>query len=84
MITRLIAAWSEAEELINIGAYAAGSNPDCDVAIAMKPRIDEFLRQGVEETSEYPQTCRSLLELATAAGAEFEKKAPWWQSSSSD
>ena len=76
MITRLIAAWSEAEELINIGAYAAGSNPDCDVAIAMKPRIDEFLRQGVEETSEYPQTCRSLLELAAAAGAEFEKKSP--------
>ena len=76
MITRLIAAWSEAEELINIGAYAAGSNPDCDVAIAMKPRIDEFLRQGVKDASAYPQTCRSLLELAGAAGAEFEKRSP--------
>ncbi len=74
MITRLMAAWSEAEELINIGAYAPGSNPDCDVAIALKPRIDEFLRQGVKETSAYPQTCRSLLELAAAAGAQFAKR----------
>lgn len=75
MITRLVAAWQEAEELITIGAYAHGSNPDCDVAIALKPRIDAFLRQEIQETSEYPRTCRALIELAGAAVKEFGKRA---------
>ena len=75
MITRLVAAWQEAEELITIGAYAHGSNPDCDVAIALKPRIDAFLRQEIQETSEYPRTCRALIELADAAVKEFSKRA---------
>jgi len=66
MITRLVAAWQEAEELITIGAYAHGSNPDCDVAIALKPRIDAFLRQEVQETSEYPRTCRALIDSTTS------------------
>ena len=74
MILRLVAAYTEAEELINIGAYAHGSNPDCDVAIALKPRIDGFLRQAVAETAEYPRTCRGLLELAAAAEQEYGKQ----------
>lgn len=73
-ILRLAAAYAEAEELINIGAYASGSNPDCDVAIRMKPRIDAFLRQEIGEKAEYPQTCRALLELAEMAKAEYAKK----------
>jgi FliI/YscN family ATPase len=64
---RLIAAHTEAEELINIGAYARGSNADCDVAIALKPALDKFLSQEREQKAEYPQTCRSLLELAAQA-----------------
>merc|ERR1711965_1190888 len=41
----LLAAYRESEELINIGAYAAGSNPMTDVAIALRPRLDAYLRQ---------------------------------------
>lgn len=74
LITRLVAAWREAEELINIGAYAHGSNADCDVAIALKPRIDAFLRQEVREKSSYPETCRGLLELAGLAAQEFARR----------
>ncbi len=74
LITRLVAAWAEAEELINIGAYAHGSNADCDVAIAMKPRIDAFLRQEVHQNAAYPETCRGLLELAQVAAQEFRKR----------
>lgn len=66
-IQRLIAAYSEAEELINIGAYVTGSNADCDVAIALKPAIDAFLRQEPEEKAEYPLTCRRLVELSIEA-----------------
>jgi FliI/YscN family ATPase len=73
-VLKLLAAYSEAEELITIGAYASGSNPDCDVAIALKPRIDEFCRQEVEENAAYPETCKGLLELAAAAKAEYARR----------
>jgi flagellum-specific ATP synthase len=77
-VLRLIAAYREVEELINIGAYARGSNRDCDIAIAIKPAIDKFLQQGMEERSDFPLTCRGLLELAAAsesAGAQLDAGA---------
>ena len=48
-VTRLIADYREVEDLVNIGAYAAGSNPDYDLAIAAKPMIEQLLRQGRNE-----------------------------------
>jgi flagellum-specific ATP synthase len=64
---RLLAAYAEAEELINIGAYAPGSNRETDVAIALRPRLNAFLQQGSDERGAYPETCRALIELATEA-----------------
>lgn len=74
-IQRLLAAHAEAEELINIGAYVSGSNPDCDVAIALKPQLDAFLQQTPDEHSEYPQTCRRLIELSLLARQQAESGA---------
>jgi flagellum-specific ATP synthase len=73
-VLKLVAAHAEVEELINIGAYAHGSSADCDVAIALKPRIDAFLRQEIEERAEYAHTCRGLLELAELAEGAYVKK----------
>jgi flagellum-specific ATP synthase len=66
-VTRLLGAYREAEELIQIGAYAKGSNADVDAAIALKPVIDAFLKQGSSERAEFPRTLRSLIELSLAA-----------------
>ena len=66
-LIRLLAAYEEAEELINIGAYARGSNPLCDAAIAMRDQLTAFLQQETGEASAFPQTCRRLLELAGEA-----------------
>jgi flagellum-specific ATP synthase len=71
IILKLLASYAQAEELINIGAYARGSNPTCDAAIALKPAIDRFLQQQTHEAAHFPQTCRSLLELAAAAQQEL-------------
>jgi flagellum-specific ATP synthase len=76
LLLRLIAAHSEAEELINIGAYAHGSQPDCDVAIEMMPAIHAFLQQEPAARAAYPETCRDLIALATTASARFEKRPP--------
>ena len=46
---RLLAAFRDARELIEVGAYAAGSDPDVDVAIALRPQLDAFLRQRPDE-----------------------------------
>ena len=44
-----LATYHEAEDLINIGAYVQGSNPEIDYAISKKPLIQEFVQQGMRE-----------------------------------
>jgi len=56
----VMAAYAEAEDLINLGAYARGSNPLIDRAIEMKPRIDAFLKQGIYERDTYDAIVEKL------------------------
>lgn len=46
---RLLAAFRDARELIEVGAYAAGSDQDADLAIQLRPQLDAFLRQRPDE-----------------------------------
>lgn len=48
-LKELIATYAEAEDLINIGAYAKGSNPNIDEAIQVYPIIQAFLKQSFNE-----------------------------------
>lgn len=50
-VSRLIAAYREVEDLVQIGAYAPGSSPDADLAIAAKPAIDRLLQQAGSEAA---------------------------------
>ena len=50
-LRRLLAAHRDVKELVEIGAYARGSDPDADAAIALMPRINDFLRQDVDSPS---------------------------------
>ncbi len=47
----LLAAYREARDLVEIGAYQPGSNPLVDEAIARRGALDAFLRQGTHEPS---------------------------------
>ncbi|MGG1399042.1 flagellar protein export ATPase FliI [Bacillus salipaludis] len=49
---KLLASYNEAEDLINIGAYKKGSNRDIDLAMHLKPQMDQFLQQGIYESSQ--------------------------------
>jgi flagellum-specific ATP synthase len=75
LLLKLAAAHAEAEELINIGAYARGSNQTTDAAIAMKAAVDAFLQQSTADKSEYPRTCKGLIDLAMAARQELSQRA---------
>ncbi|MEJ2577734.1 MAG: FliI/YscN family ATPase [Kineosporiaceae bacterium] len=46
---RLLAAWRDVHELVEVGAYAAGSDPDADLAIQRRPALLTFLRQSPDE-----------------------------------
>lgn len=56
----LLAAYRENEEIINLGAYARGSNPEVDQAIDILPALNEHLRQKVEEGSSFQDSLDSL------------------------
>ncbi len=62
-LVEILATYREAEDLINIGAYAKGSNPRIDRAIAKIDEINAFLRQNVEDPSDFESTLRALAEL---------------------
>ena len=47
---RLLAAHKSAEDLISIGAYRPGTNPDVDEAIEKRAAIEGFLTQGVDQS----------------------------------
>ena len=43
------ATYSQNIDLISIGAYSKGANPEIDRALALQPIVREFLRQGLKE-----------------------------------
>ena len=73
-IKSLLATYGESEDLINIGAYAQGSNPQIDRALQFVEPINMFLRQRVEESGDLEANIAGLMGLldagptSTAAG----------------
>lgn len=62
----LLATYQKASDLINIGAYAPGSNPTIDQAIALMPSILDFLRQDAHSPTPYQETITWLESLTNA------------------
>ncbi len=56
----VLATYGDAEDLINIGAYVAGSNPEIDYARTMIAPVKQFLQQGVMEVTSYDETAARL------------------------
>lgn len=59
-LRRLMAAHRDVRELVEIGAYVSGANPDADRALALWPQIEAFLRQGLDERCD-PETSWAAL-----------------------
>ena len=56
----VLATYNEAEDLINIGAYKKGSNPDIDYAIEKIGKVNGFLLQDVDEKFTFEQSVSML------------------------
>lgn len=68
-VLNILATYKKAEDLINIGAYQQGSNPEIDYAVKMIGRVNAFLRQDMEERITFEQAQRDLFAL-------FEEDTP--------
>lgn len=67
VLRNLLAVHKKNEDLINIGAYVKGSDPNCDKAIAMMDDINRFLCQTTQEKFEYSDTVNNLIQLGQFA-----------------
>jgi flagellum-specific ATP synthase len=65
-IRRMLAAYREAKDLIEIGAYITGSNALVDRAVRQKEQIDEFLCQDITEITHAAQSWAALAEVLAA------------------
>jgi flagellum-specific ATP synthase len=65
-LRRLMSAYRDIRELVEIGAYAPGSSPDADRALLLMPQIDAFLQQEVDEPTVAAETWTRLHDLVGA------------------
>jgi len=62
-LRRLLAALRNAKDLVDIGAYVPGADPVTDRALALRDRIDSFLRQDLHDLTGPGQAWGALAEL---------------------
>jgi flagellum-specific ATP synthase len=60
--------YHDSQDLIQLGAYVAGTNPKLDAAIRWRPEILEFLRQDAHSFCPLEETLTRLGKLATSLG----------------
>ena len=59
----ILAIYKNSEDLINIGAYAKGTNPHIDLAITKIDKFNSFLKQRTTERAAFDQSLEQLKEL---------------------
>lgn len=64
VVTGRMSAYRKVEDMVNIGAYARGSNPEIDEAIASMPAINAFLKQDVGDPQTIEESMNQLKALA--------------------
>ena len=62
-IKNMIAVYRDAEDLINIGAYKQGANPEIDKSVNLHTPIQNFLKQGMLESFSFEQTLDLMKDL---------------------
>ena len=67
---RLARLHADMAELIRLGAYRAGSDPELDRAIAVQPALEQVLEQEAGETSTSAEAFAALAAALAAAGPE--------------
>jgi FliI/YscN family ATPase len=63
-IREALAVYEDSKDLIELGAYAAGSNPALDAAVRARPEITAFLRQDTSADAPFAEGCAQMAAIA--------------------
>ncbi|MGO2353158.1 MAG: flagellar protein export ATPase FliI [Marinomonas foliarum] len=66
-VKQLYSKFQQNQDLISVGAYARGSDPDLDQAILQMPDIREFLQQSLTESFSIDESLQALVTAMTKA-----------------
>ena len=70
VLRELLSTWEEGRDLVEIGAYSAGSNPALDRAIEAFPLIEQLTAQDRFENTPYEDCVNAMRVLAGLDGVE--------------
>ena len=59
----IYARYQRSRDLISVGAYSSGHDPQLDLAIQMHPHLEKFLQQGMQESQPYAASVAQLAGL---------------------
>ena len=60
---QLLASYEDMAEMVRLGAYRAGSDPEVDEAVARFPHFEAFLNQAPDETTDFATALGQLAEI---------------------
>ncbi|EMB4323636.1 flagellum-specific ATP synthase FliI [Pluralibacter gergoviae] len=63
---QLLASFQRNRDLVSVGAYARGSDPTLDRAIALWPQLEQFLQQGIFEQADFGASLQALDQIFPA------------------
>lgn len=66
LFKQLFSSFQRNRDLINVGAYVAGTDPLLDKAISLFPAMQQFLQQGINEYCSYQDAYQQLINIVTA------------------
>lgn len=64
-VKQLYSKYQQNQDLISVGAYVKGADPETDQAIVLMPEIRSFLQQGLNESFTIDQSLEALVKSMT-------------------
>lgn len=68
-LRRMLSAYARGEDLLRVGAYRSGTDPELDAAIAMRPHIRKLLQQGTWEHATLEDALAAMADVAGIGAA---------------
>ena len=65
VVRKALSLYARMQDMVDMGAYEAGSNPELDNVLREYPRIEKFLVQAGDETTDHEASCAELINLAS-------------------
>ncbi len=72
---QLLSSFQRNRDLVSVGAYAKGSDPMLDKAIALWPQLEGYLQQGIFERADWEASLQGLERIFPTVSSTQEMTA---------